>query len=101
MIVYYYHVIIWLFYQVIIWLFYQVIIGSVCNLLGAIIRYISTLDFILCSGYSKAGFMTAIIGQVITAFAQPFFLYAPAKLANTWFGSKERGLCTDLASVGM
>lgn len=70
------------------------------NLLGAVLRYLSTIDPIICSD-SKAGFITAIIGQVITAFAQPFFLYAPAKLANTWFGAKERGLCTDLASVGM
>ncbi|XP_003383915.1 PREDICTED: major facilitator superfamily domain-containing protein 7-a-like [Amphimedon queenslandica] len=75
-----------------------VIIGTVCNLLGAVLRYLSTIDPIICSD-SKAGFITAIIGQVITAFAQPFFLYAPAKLANTWFGAKERGLCTDLASV--
>ena len=75
-----------------------VIIGTVCNLLGGVLRYISTIDPIICSD-SKAGFITAIIGQIITAFAQPFFLYAPAKLANTWFGAKERGLCTDLASV--
>ncbi|XP_003386874.1 PREDICTED: major facilitator superfamily domain-containing protein 7-like [Amphimedon queenslandica] len=75
-----------------------IIIGTVCNLLGGVLRYISTMDPIICSD-SKAGFITAIIGQIITAFAQPFILYAPAKLANTWFGAKERGLCTDLASV--
>jgi FLVCR family MFS transporter 7 len=78
-----------------------VLCGVVFNLVGSVIRYISTLPFITCSPiFPAAGFTTAIIGQILTAFAQPFFLYAPAKLANTWFGIKERGLCTDLASIG-
>ena len=45
--------------------------------------------------------MVAMIGQILCACAQPFLLYAPAKLANTWFGPKERVLCTNLASIGM
>ena len=72
--------------------------GAVLNLVGSVIRYVSTISFIACS--PPAGYAVAIIGQILTAFAQPFFLYAPAKLANTWFGIKERGLCTDFASVG-
>ena len=79
----------------------QVFLGAFFNLFGAVLRYISTVHPILCSSiYDKSGFMVAMIGQIISSFAQPFLLYAPTKLANTWFGSKERGLCTNLASVG-
>ncbi len=41
-----------------------------------------------------------MLGQVLTACAQPFLLYAPTKLAALWFGVKERALCTMLASLG-
>ena len=56
---------------------------------------------ILCSPvYSQSGFLVAMLGQVLTACAQPFLLYAPTKLANLWFGPKERAFCTMLASMG-
>ena len=80
---------------------FQVFTGVILNLTGAILRYISTLDSIVCSHlYNNSGYMVAIIGQILTACAQPFFLYAPTKLANTWFGPDERALCTVLASMG-
>lgn len=41
-----------------------------------------------------------MLGQVLTACAQPFLLYAPTKLANFWFSPKERAFCTMLASLG-
>ena len=44
--------------------------------------------------------MVAMLGQILTACAQPFLLYAPTKLAALWFGPKERALCTMLASMG-
>lgn len=44
--------------------------------------------------------MVALIGQILTACAQPFFLYSPTKLAAFWFGPKERAFCTMLASLG-
>ncbi len=47
-----------------------------------------------------AGFALAMTGQVLTACAQPFLLYAPTKLANMWFGPNERAFCTMLASLG-
>lgn len=42
----------------------------------------------------------AMGGQILTACAQPFLLYAPTKLASYWFGPKERAFCTMLASLG-
>ena len=44
--------------------------------------------------------MVALIGQILTACAQPFLLYSPTKLAAFWFGPKERAFCTMLASLG-
>jgi len=42
----------------------------------------------------------AMLGQILTAFAQPFLLYSPTKLAGVWFGPKERATCVNLASLG-
>ena len=44
--------------------------------------------------------MVAMIGQAMSAFAQPFLLYAPTKLASFWFGPKERAICTSIATLG-
>ena len=74
--------------------------GTLLNLVGAILRYISTIHPIICSTqYPQAGFGVAMLGQVLTACAQPFFLYAPTKLANTWFKPDERSVCTGIASL--
>eukprot|EP00731_Ephydatia_muelleri_P020332 Em0013g59a len=74
--------------------------GASCNLAGSIIRWISTIPSILCfRDYHLAGYMVAMLGQTITAFAQPFLLYAPTKLASFWFGPKERAICTSIATI--
>jgi len=41
-----------------------------------------------------------MLGQVLTACAQPYITYSPTKLASFWFGAKERSLCTNFASIG-
>jgi FLVCR family MFS transporter 7 len=75
-------------------------LGAGLNLSGSILRYVSTVHPIVCSSvFSKSGFMVAMIGQILTACAQPFMLYAPTKLASFWFGPKERAVCTNFASI--
>ena len=69
------------------------------NLSGSVLRWLSSADFVICSS-PTAAFAVAMTGQVLTACAQPFLLYAPTKLANFWFGAKERAFCTMLASLG-
>ena len=70
-------------------------------MLGSILRWISTGHYVVCSDvFDQSGFMVALIGQILTAFAQPFILYSPTKLAAFWFGPKERAFCTMLASLG-
>ena len=80
----------------------QLYLGAGLNLSGSILRYVSTFHPIVCSSvFSKSGFMVAMIGQILTACAQPFMLYAPTKLASFWFGPKERAVCTNFASIGI
>ena len=80
---------------------HQLYLGAGFNLVGSILRYVSTLHPIVCSSsYDKSGFLVAMIGQFLTACAQPFTLYAPTKLAAFWFGPKERVVCTNFASMG-
>ncbi|CAI8041266.1 Solute carrier family 49 member A3, partial [Geodia barretti] len=75
-------------------------LGAGLNLLGSVLRYLSTLDPIVCSSvFSRSGFTVAMIGQFLTACAQPFLLYSPTKLASFWFGPKERAICTNFASI--
>ena len=79
----------------------QLYLGAGLNLLGSVLRYLSTLDPIVCSSvFSRSGFTVAMIGQFLTACAQPFLLYSPTKLASFWFGPKERAICTNFASIG-
>eukprot|EP00126_Sphaerothecum_destruens_P006581 Sdes_comp19430_c0_seq1m10804 len=58
--------------------------GAFLNLFGAWLRYLSVFashDF---------RWPLLVIGQAFAAFAQPFILNSPTKLAASWFGEKER-----------
>lgn len=82
-------------------LYTQLYLGAMFNVTGSALRWLSTAEAIVCSQtYPKSGFLVAMIGQVLTAFSQPFLLYSPTKLAAVWFGTKERAFCTMLASLG-
>jgi len=79
----------------------QLYIGAGLNVMGAALRWLSTAHPIVCSHvYNHSGFLVAMLGQVLTACAQPYITYSPTKLASFWFGAKERSLCTNFASVG-
>ena len=80
----------------------QVLAGALLNSLGALVRLISSLPAVNNnpSLYYNAGYAVAMCGQILTAAAQPFILYAPTKFAMLWFGDRERGIPTALASMG-
>ncbi len=82
-------------------IYLQVYVGAVLNMVGAGVRVLSTIDPVICSPVSHSGFIMAMVGQTLTAAAQPFVLYTPTTLANVWFGSKERAIATGLSSLGM
>ena len=79
----------------------QLYLGAGFNVVGAVLRWVSCSPSIICSPhYALSGYLVAMTGQIFTACAQPFLLYAPTKLASFWFGPKERAFCTMLSSLG-
>lgn len=75
--------------------------GAIFNVCGGLLRVVSTVGPIICSPYmGSAGYMVAMLGQILTACAQPFLLYTPTTLASIWFGPKERAVATGLSSLG-
>ena len=80
---------------------HQIYLGAGFNFVGSVLRWVSTVHPIVCSSvYDKSGFLVAMVGQFLTACAQPFLLYAPTKLAAVWFGPNQRAICTNFASIG-
>ena len=79
----------------------QIYAGGIFNAIGGLLRVISTLNPVICSSvFMNAGFVVALLGQTLTACAQPFLLYAPTTLASVWFGPNERAVATGLTSLG-
>ncbi len=75
--------------------------GAIFNVAGGVIRVLSTVEPIICSPVlENSGYVVAMFGQILTACAQPFLLYAPTTLASVWFGPKERAVATGLTSLG-
>ncbi|XP_038070811.1 solute carrier family 49 member A3-like isoform X2 [Patiria miniata] len=71
------------------------LIGSWTNLLGIILRYLSTLPAVPEDGR----FAVVMCGQGLAAFAQPFLLFAPTKLAAVWFPENQRAIANTLGSM--
>lgn len=44
-------------------------------------------------------FPIAITGQAVAAFAQPFVMFLPTKLAAYWFADNERAIANTLSSM--
>ncbi|KHN72271.1 Uncharacterized protein Tcan_12141 [Toxocara canis] len=70
-------------------------LGSTMNLLGAIIRVISSLPNVQIN--SRLPLLYS--GQTIAAFAQPFFLCLSPKVAEFWFADNQRGLANALSFI--
>ncbi|XP_065882993.1 solute carrier family 49 member A3-like isoform X2 [Dysidea avara] len=78
---------------------FAIILGAVLNAIGAILRYLSTLEFVLDYHIQHSGYWVALIGQVLCATSQPFVYYSPTKLAAFWFSGKERTFATMCSSM--
>ena len=79
----------------------QVYAGAIFNVCGGVLRVLSTVEPVICSSVlASSGYVVAMLGQILTACAQPFLLYAPTTLASVWFGPKERAVATGLSSLG-
>uniref|UniRef100_A0A0M3IN46 MFS domain-containing protein n=1 Tax=Ascaris lumbricoides TaxID=6252 RepID=A0A0M3IN46_ASCLU len=70
-------------------------LGSLMNLIGAIIRLISSLPNIQI----QSRLPLLYFGQTIAALAQPFFLCLSPKVAEFWFAENQRGLANALTFI--
>ncbi|CAI5454749.1 unnamed protein product [Caenorhabditis angaria] len=70
-------------------------IGVWSNFIGNVIRLVASGSFI----EPNLRFPIAFTGQAVAAFAQPFVMFLPTKLAAYWFADNERALANTLASM--
>ena len=68
-------------------------IACVASILGAWIRLV-TWD-------NQYGFVWILIGQSLSSVGQAFTISGPPKVANVWFGDKERALCVTIGSLAI
>ena len=66
-----------------------IVAGALCNTIASALR--------LC-GYSRNGYVLALIGTAIGGVGQCFLIFIPPTLAATWFGELERAKAS---AVGM
>jgi hypothetical protein len=72
--------------------------GTVLSFLCALLHYLGCLmDASAWGGHGR--YIVVLVGQCIGAFAQPFFVVSPSKLAGHWFPVKEREIATTVASM--
>ncbi|KAF8977350.1 hypothetical protein BGZ46_007464 [Entomortierella lignicola] len=72
----------------------SLLFGAGIQVVGALLRYIG--NFVHTDGGRLA---LTLIGQIIGAAAQPFFLNVPPKYAAVWFSENGRTTATMIASV--
>ena len=71
-------------------------LGTILNFLGTAMRVLSAY---LPATVPYLGYGVAMFGQFIIALAQPYGLYAPAKVAYVWFPDNERVLANSITSM--
>nr|XP_033773990.1 solute carrier family 49 member A3 isoform X2 [Geotrypetes seraphini] len=75
---------------------FSVILSSWLNMIGSVIRFLSTVDFI-AQGSSR--YVCLLIGQCFCAAAQPLVLFSPTKLAALWFPEHQRAIANMISSM--
>lgn len=72
-----------------------ILVGAVFNLLGGMLRTISTLPFVTASLH----FPLTMAGQVLAAIAQSFVLIIPTKTSETWFSGNYQTFATMVTAM--
>ncbi|GJJ68582.1 MFS transporter, FLVCR family, MFS-domain-containing protein 7 [Entomortierella parvispora] len=76
----------------------SLLFGATIQLVGAFLRYFA--NFIASSpGHNGGRLALTLVGQIIAAAAQPFFLNVPPKFAAVWFSENGRTTATMIGSV--
>ncbi|CAO4383185.1 unnamed protein product [Caenorhabditis nigoni] len=69
-----------------------ILIAGWTNGIGAVIRVISSLDFVP----EDLRFPICMTGQGIAAIAYPFIMFLPTKVAGSWFPDTQRAIATTI-----
>uniref|UniRef100_A0A0K0EH74 MFS domain-containing protein n=1 Tax=Strongyloides stercoralis TaxID=6248 RepID=A0A0K0EH74_STRER len=72
------------------------IIGGTINMIGNILRLISTAPYITDK---PTRFVIVMIGQSLASISQPFIMFLPTKMSAYWFPEKQRAFSNTLASM--
>lgn len=72
------------------------ILGSWLNMAGALVRFIGAAVPELMSQYR---YTTVMVGQTLSALAQPLIIFTPTKLAALWFPEHQRATANMIASM--
>ena len=73
-----------------------IIVGALFNLSGSWLRYFSIFTPVSL-GWLR--YSVLLVGQLLCALGQPFFVNTSAKLAGDWFAASERDIATVVASL--
>ncbi|XP_029458607.1 solute carrier family 49 member A3 [Rhinatrema bivittatum] len=75
---------------------FSVIFSSWLNMIGSIIRFLSTVRFV---DQGSQSYVCLLIGQCFCAAAQPLVLFSPTKLAALWFPEHQRATANMISSM--
>ncbi|CEF59750.1 Major facilitator superfamily and Major facilitator superfamily domain, general substrate transporter-containing protein [Strongyloides ratti] len=72
------------------------ILGGTINMIGNILRLISTAPYITDK---STRFIIVMIGQSLASISQPFIMFLPTKMSAYWFPENQRAFSNTLASM--
>uniref|UniRef100_A0A0K0D3R5 MFS domain-containing protein n=1 Tax=Angiostrongylus cantonensis TaxID=6313 RepID=A0A0K0D3R5_ANGCA len=70
-------------------------IGAWANFIGNVIRFAGSGEWVS----KNMRFPLSFTGQIVAAFAQPFVMFLPTKLAANWFPQDQRAIANTLSSM--
>lgn len=74
-------------------------LGGTLTAIGCGIRYLGAIARVDGGLSSLASYVIVLLGTVVVAAAQPFYLNMPAKIAASWFAVRERDISTTICSL--
>ncbi|XP_072291990.1 solute carrier family 49 member A3 [Eucyclogobius newberryi] len=72
------------------------IVGSWLNMTGALVRFVGAA---LSEYFASSRYPVVLLGQTLSALAQPLIIFTPTKLAALWFPEHQRATANMLASM--
>lgn len=73
-------------------------VASWLTAVGSWVRYLAVI-LLLSHGSTSGCFAVMMLGQIMAAVAQPFYINGPSRLSGDWFAVNEREVSTTIASM--